>query len=306
MPADYDEFGLFHENTSEYGLPWAGLPTVRRTSVPVHGGREVSALVWGDRPPEIVFIHGTSMTAHTWDTVIMALGRPAVAIDLPGHGSSSWRDDASYTPAHLAADCAVAIEALVPSAAAVVGMSLGGMTSVCLAVGWPHLVGKLAVIDITPGTNRDKAKAIMDFVDGPQTFASFDDLLAYTVKHNPTRSASSLRRGLLHNARPLDDGTWAWRWHRAGRTQGDHVANADGTVRPDNAVMWDNFATAASVRPMLLVRGGSSPVVDDEDVAEFRRRCPTAEVEVVAEAGHSIQGDRPVELAALLQRFLYA
>jgi pimeloyl-ACP methyl ester carboxylesterase len=44
-----------------------------------------------------------------------------------------------------------------------------------------------------------------------------------------------------------------------------------------------------------------SPVVDDDDVAEALRRQPTLRVEVVDGAGHSIQGDRPVELAALVR-----
>ena len=56
---------------------------------------------------------------------------------------------------------------------------------------------------------------------------------------------------------------------------------------------------------MLLVRGSLSPVVDDDDVAELRRRQPAAEVVVVDGAGHSIQGDRPVELAALVDGFVW-
>jgi pimeloyl-ACP methyl ester carboxylesterase len=55
---------------------------------------------------------------------------------------------------------------------------------------------------------------------------------------------------------------------------------------------------------VLLVRGADSPVVDDADVAEFRRRCPHLEVETVAGSGHSVQGDRPLELAALIRAFL--
>jgi pimeloyl-ACP methyl ester carboxylesterase len=46
-----------------------------------------------------------------------------------------------------------------------------------------------------------------------------------------------------------------------------------------------------------------SGVVDDDDVAEVRRRVPSVRVEVVDGAGHSIQGDRPVELARLLSEF---
>jgi pimeloyl-ACP methyl ester carboxylesterase len=53
------------------------------------------------------------------------------------------------------------------------------------------------------------------------------------------------------------------------------------------------------------LRGSLSPVVDDNDVAEVKRRQPTAEVVVVDGAGHSIQGDRPLELAALITRFAF-
>jgi pimeloyl-ACP methyl ester carboxylesterase len=52
--------------------------------------------------------------------------------------------------------------------------------------------------------------------------------------------------------------------------------------------------------PLLLVRGGLSGVVGDEDVAELPRRHPSARVAVVVGAGPSIQGDRPLELASLI------
>jgi pimeloyl-ACP methyl ester carboxylesterase len=54
----------------------------------------------------------------------------------------------------------------------------------------------------------------------------------------------------------------------------------------------------------MLVRGASSPVVDDEDVAELRRRRADAVVHVVEQAGHSVQGDQPVRLAAILRPLL--
>jgi hypothetical protein len=48
----------------------------------------------------------------------------------------------------------------------------------------------------------------------------------------------------------------------------------------------------------------SQSVVDDEDEAELLRRCPTARVQRVVEAGHSVQGDAPVELARLIDSFV--
>ena len=88
----YDEFGMLQENAEEIGLSWDGGPSVTRREIEVDADQFVSSLVWGDAEPELVFLHGGGQNAHTWDTVVLALGRPAIAIDLPGHGRSDRRD----------------------------------------------------------------------------------------------------------------------------------------------------------------------------------------------------------------------
>ena len=93
----YDEFGLFHENAAEYGLPYSGPPDVRRVDVEVSPGRKVSSLVWGTGPPELVLVHGGAQNAHTWDTVALDLDRPLVAVDLPGHGHSDGGPEGSLS-----------------------------------------------------------------------------------------------------------------------------------------------------------------------------------------------------------------
>ncbi len=290
-----DEFGLFHENAEEAGLPWHGAPAVRREDVD-----GVSALVWGEpgTAGELVLLHGGAQNAHTWDTVALALGLPLVAIDLPGHGRSAWRDDHDYRPAAVAPAVAAAVAELAPDAKAVVGMSMGGLTSLALADLRPDLVPRLCLVDVTPGVNRDKAAAIIAFVAGPEVFDSFDAILERTVEHNPTRSLSSLRRGVLHNAAEQPDGTWTWRYDRlrlVGEEGGpDRIAEL--------GELWDVVSELQS--PLLLVRGALSPVVGDEDVAELQRRKPDAEVVVVDGAGHSVQGDQPVALARLLADFI--
>jgi pimeloyl-ACP methyl ester carboxylesterase len=293
---DYDEFSMFHENIAEYGLDASPHPVVRRVRTTVAGSdsRSVSALRWGDGPVQIAFLHGGAQNAHTWDTVALALGSPALAVDLPGHGHSDWREDGAYTPQNLADDVAAAIEEHAPDAAIVVGMSLGGLTAMELAVRHHHLVRSLVMVDITPGVNAAKTKAVTDFVGGPQSFASLDDLLARTIEHNPTRSESSLRRGILHNAHQLDDGSWEWRYDRRSH---DRESRVEGVIDPPS--LWADFGAVTA--PLLLVRGSLSPVVDDDDVAESRRRQPSVVIEVVDGAGHSVQGDRPVELAALIR-----
>jgi pimeloyl-ACP methyl ester carboxylesterase len=298
MSGNYDEFGLFHENAQEFGLPFDGPPVVRRESVVVgKGGRSVSALVWGDAPPEIVLLHGGAQNAHTWDTVAMALGTPLVAVDLPGHGHSDHRDDGPFGPRQNAGDVAIAIRELAPDARMVVGMSLGGLTAIALSSYAPEVVRRLVLVDVTPGVDRDKAAPIARFIAGPDTFEGFDEILARTIEFNPTRSESSLRRGVIHNAIERDDGRWVWRYQRPRMLEG-----TDMDVPADFATLWDDIGSLPV--PLMLVRGGApGTVVDDEDVARLLSVQPDARIEVVDGAGHSIQGDRPLELARLLDDF---
>ncbi len=147
---------------------------------------------------------------------------------------------------------------------------------------------------MTPGVDREKAAPIAAFVAGPEQFASFDEILERTIAFNPTRTESSLRRGILHNAREQDDGTWTWRYDRWRLAEGEDV--------PDFRAMWDDVSKLTM--PLMLVRGADSGVVGDEDVDELRRRQPDVCVETVAGSGHSVQGDRPIELARLIEGFL--
>ena len=258
----YDEFSLFHENIAEYSLTASAQPQVQRIAHQLGDGRTVSALKWGSAEPQMVFVNGGSQNAHTWDTVLLDLGVPALAIDLPGHGHSSWRDDAMYSPHSMAVDIAEVIALHAASAKVVVGMSLGGLTSLALAGHAPHLVQELVLVDITPGVNGDKAKAILDFVNGPQAFASFDDLLKRTIEHNPTRTTESLRRGILHNAKQLDDGSWQWRYDRRSHIRSENTEPISGDAL---GKLWDLIGALNC--PLTLLRGGTSPVVDDADVA---------------------------------------
>lgn len=240
-----------------------------------------------------MLLHGGAQNAHTWDTVALALARPAISVDLPGHGHSDEGQNGSLDVRRNADDVAEVVRAFVDGPAHVVGMSLGGLTSLALADRHPELVESVMLVDITPGVNAEKSRTISAFVHGPDSFDSFDAILARTIKHNPTRSVASLRRGILHNAVQREDGAWVWRYARFREPTRSYR---------DFHTLWS--AIDHLPVPLCLARGmRDGSVVDDADEAELLRRQPSARVEHFIHAGHSVQGDTPVGLAELIADF---
>jgi esterase len=295
-PEQVDEFALLSENADDAGVPAGTLPPVRRRSIPTPAGG-MSAIEWGEGPPRVVFLHGGGQNAHTWDTVVLGLGVAALALDLPGHGHSDWREDSDYSPRTNAATVAAALEAVEVADVPVVGMSLGGLTAIALGARHPGIVSRLVVVDVTPSVlarveqMTTAQRGTTALIGGPTTFDDIEEMIAAAAAGAPDRPRASIRRGVLHNSKRLPDGRWTWRYDRP-RTNGAHTYEQ----------LWDDVS-ALSV-PLTLVRGGRSTFVSDEDAAEFTRRRPGATVEVVDGAGHSVQSDRPRELASLLRRLL--
>jgi esterase len=291
--AGLSEFSLLAENAEQAGVS-GPLPGVERVEART-GEARISALRWGQRP-RIIFLHGGGQNAHTWDTVIVGLGEPALAVDLPGHGHSAWRDDGDYSPEHNAAALAPVLHELAPDAQLVVGMSLGGLTAIRLAAQAPELVNELVLIDVTPSALQRHAELTKEqqgtvaLMHGEREFPSFQAMLELTVAAAPHREVKALRRGVFHNSRRLDNGNWTWRYDAIRKF-------------PDFGALWDDVDALSA--PVTLIRGGSSGFVTDQDADELSRRARHfRKAQVVENSGHSVQSDQPRALIELLRGVL--
>ena len=286
-----DEFAFLTENAEQAGVS-GPLPAVERIE-----REQISGIRWGTESVRVVFLHGGGQNAHTWDTVILGLGVPALAIDLPGHGHSGWREDGDYGPKLNATAVEPVIRELAPDADLMVGMSLGGLTAMRLAATTaPDLVRRLVMVDVTPSAperHEQMTKAQMGsvaLVQGERSFPTFESMVEVTVAAAPHRSVESLRRGVFHNSKQLDDGTWTWRYDTFRKGEG-----FEG--------LWDDARELRT--PTTLVRGANSYFVNDDDAAEFARVAPGFQnVIVVPDSGHSVQGDQPRALVEILRTVL--
>ena len=298
--ANYNEFGMLSDNAAEIGLPFPASLHVARRIFSVGEEQDVSAIVWGDAEPELVLLHGGGQNAHTWDSVALALGRPLIAIDLPGHGHSSRRADRDYGPWRNAEAVIAVLEQAATGGSAVVGMSLGGVTAIRLAATRPDLARKLVVVDVTPEVQdpvRQLSRAdqgAVALIAGPPTYDSFEEMAAAAIAASPRRLRSAVERGVRHNSVQLPDGRWTWRY--------DLFSQPAGLA--DFTPLWDDVA--AITAPVMLVRGGDSKFVRDSDLEHFRQLQPGLRTETVPHSGHAVQSDQPLALTRLLEDFAFS
>lgn len=282
------------------------LPDVNRITLAAapDSGRSLSALQFTDRDPEYVFFHGVGLNAHSFDPVILSLDRPAVSVDLPGHGRSDWRDDADYRPKHLADDLAEALDQITKSPVHLVGHSLGGLAASLVAERRPQLIRSLTLIDVTPSlTSTGASSSVIEFIRGQEDFESVDEIVDRAIAFGIGSDRVSLTRGVELNTRVRQDGRLVWSHHfghtggtPATTTQAEHPG-AVGASSPRYTYVWGSLERSP-VTPALIL--GSEGIVAQREVEEWVKRLPGTSV-VTLDGGHNLHEHAPRELASTLR-----
>ncbi len=274
-------------------------------------GNRLVGDVYGSGPRTALFLHGGGQTRHAFAEAagrLAAAGFTAVALDQRGHGDSDWSKDGAYDAADFAADAAAvaaAIEQRIAKPAAI-GASLGGMAAMfaegeAAKKGLPPRFAALVLVDVTPRFDPAGAMKIQGFMRAraQEGFASIDEAADAVAEYLPHRPRPTSTEGLRKNLRLHEDGRWRWHWD---------PRFFDGP-RPIHAHRFGHeVARVEAVKglriPALLVRGGSSELVREEDAREFLSLAPHARFVDVAGARHMVAGDRNDAFSDAIIEFL--
>lgn len=275
------------------------VPAAERIMVPLPDGRVLSALQFGDGTPEVTLLHGAGLNAHTWDTVSLLLGRPALAIDLAGHGDSSWREDLDYSPASLSADVAHALTEWAMPPQVLVGHSLGGLTASVVAAQHPALVRELVLVDIVPGLDTDAAPAILRDFYTVTDFDTRDAVVERAMSFGFGGTRADTERGVFFNTRVRDDGRIEWKHHFA-----QIIGHAFDALKADaSTIPGDPWAALDAVTARVTLVRGAHGFLQDADVAAFTTHLPESAT-ITVDAGHNVQETAPASIVSVISEAL--
>ncbi len=253
------------------------------------GGLALAGDEFGEAGHQPVFLlHGGGQTRHAWKDTgerLAAAGYQVVSLDARGHGDSAWDPEADYGYETMAADIAL-VAAEFERPPVLVGASMGGICSL-VGIGEGRVdASALVLVDIAHRTNPKGVARIREFMDAkPDGFDSLDEVADAVAAYQPHRARPKNVEGLAKNVRLTPDGKLIWHWDPAYRAQRSSIDQRHRARR------MTRCARNLDV-PVLLVRGGLSDVLTEEDAHAFLELAPHAEYANVTNASHMVAGDR--------------
>lgn len=231
---------------------------------------------------------------------LVAAGHRVVAPFLRGHHPSTFDQLPFADGLTLAADAAAVNAALSSEPLDVIGHDIGAGVAGRLAAGWPSLVRRVITMSVPPPATLGR------IFDDPAQQQRFFYLFMFQVPGVAER---------LLNSTLID---YLWRTWSPGLSVPPHVLSMyeDATLRAnalkvyranfDRSLHDPALASLAQVTekpaavPMLVLAGAADGCITPDNYADAATGlAPGSRVEIVADAGHFLQLDRPDEVAAL-------
>ena len=249
-------------------------------------------LDWGNESaPALVLLHGLGGAAGEWRRVgeHFRSHYRVLALDQRGHGRSGHAADRAYATDDFVADLEAFLDALGIDRAILCGHSMGGHNVIAFAARHPARVVCGLANDIPPALPRDRPAAAEQFPGGRQPlFANVEQFLAADRERNPFTPEDARRMVAQARLAPVEGG------YRS-------------TADPNAAIEWaptDLWEAARTItRPVLLVRGGASTVLDAETLRRMEDAIERARSVTLERAGHNTFLDMEQEFLDAASQF---
>lgn len=267
-------------------------------------------LDWGNEDaPSVLLIHGIHDHCHSWDWVARLICNEyhVMALDLRGHGDSEWAKGGTYKHTEYVYDIAQLIHQTKSAPLSIVAHSMGG-TLACMYAGiYPENVEKLVILEgVGPypfwsQMGSDPQERMRNWVESmgklsgriAKRYPSQEEAYRRMQQANPHLSPEQARHLSIHGSDQNEDGTYTWKFDSYTYARTLYDMSTEETME-----LWARITC-----PVLLVtatEGYPGRIGQDETLARF----PSAQLEIIDDAGHWAHHDQLDRFVQLTREFL--
>lgn len=270
-----------------------GVP-FRSLAVPTRCGHRLHVEACGSGEPLLLFVHGFAEGGYVWHDSMLVLAPNAMraALDLRGHGASTWQSDGCYTMTGMEDDVEAVLGAIGSRRCVLIGHSLGGNVVLRVAARNSGRVCAVVVVDTEASPNavatEQVRRGLRETVERRWTLDAYIDWLAERRPLAPEAAVAYLAQQSL---RPCEDGTLVARLD----PRLSDFEQSDGSL---SRILVDIR------QPVLLLRGAYSGVLSDAAGRAMVAHMPDARLRTIARAGHGLMIDNPTDFLDAVREFL--
>ena len=243
----------------------------------------------------VIMIHGLLGMSDNFIPAAkkIAENNKVILPDLRNHGNSPHSEE--FNLEVLTDDIIVLYHKLNLNSAVIIGHSLGGRIAISAALKYPELFSRLIVEDIAPrkySGNKSIGNLIhvMNRMDlkSKSSIGEIDDTLKHFIQDVRTRQL------ILKNITKNKDNKYIWK------------LDLDVITKNLESLMSSVVEEVTFSKPTLFLKGGLSHLIRQDDYKIIYKYFPSAEIEVIPNAGHWVHADEPQLFIDRVMAFLNA
>ncbi|PID89584.1 MAG: alpha/beta hydrolase [Bacteroidia bacterium] len=255
----------------------------------------------------LIILHGLYGSSDNWIQIGKKLAEyfEVYLVDQRNHGKSPHHEQHNYNV--LVEDLYDFIKQNNIGKAVLIGHSMGGKTVMNFATKYPHLIGKMVVVDISPRTYRNCTKYKHVETEHHKIIEALEsiDLQKYTKRSDILQDLSGkldsleLRQFLLKNVKRSQDKKFYW-----GINLQAIKANLCEIFSGIEISRFENNK-GISAFPALFVKGANSAYINEADKADIKTIFPFAKIQTLKDCGHWLHAEKPEEFIKLILDFVF-
>ena len=237
--------------------------------------------------PVLLCMHGLTRNSRDFARIAptLALTHRVIVVEQRGRGRSEYDDQVErYVPATYIGDMFELLGQLGISHCATLGTSMGGLMAMGMNAINPTLFTHIVLNDIGPIVAQDGLNRIKQYVGSASEFPDWDAAVAYARAMNGSAFPNNTDAQWRTFAEQICS-------ERDGKIVLDYDTRLSQPMKADDGAavppdLWPLFDSMAD-KPVMLIRGMLTDLLDLDCVAEMQRRHPGMVRVDVAGVGHA-------------------